>query len=76
MDWLKNAIKNNPFVSLILPMGLGAGSFFVNLLQALMDFNIDSAELQQLLASANALQTVLLIIIMFALKEFKPPKHG
>lgn len=69
MEWLKELIKKNPFASLILPTTLSGFSFFGNLFSSLSDGVIDEGELTQLLSSANGLETILLIIIMLALKN-------
>lgn len=69
MEWLSNFIKNNPFHALLYPVGLGSFSFFMNILAALSDGQIDGDEFHQLLSSSSGLQTVLLIVIMFSLKS-------
>lgn len=69
MDWLNRIIKRRPHVALSIPALLSGFSFFGNLFTALSDGQIDGNELHQLLSSADGLQTVLLIIIMVALKE-------
>lgn len=74
MDWLKELIKKNPFISLLMPTGLGGFTFFGNLFAALSDGNLDSNELHQLMSSASGLETLLLLVIMFALKEGKDKK--
>lgn len=71
MDWLKELIKKYPFASLLFPTGLGGINFFGNLIAALSDGNIDGNELHQLMSSASGLETLFLIIIMFALKNNK-----
>lgn len=71
MDWLKELIKNNPFAALLLPTGLSGFAFFGHLFAALSDGNIDGTELHELLSSANGLETLLLMIIMIALKKQK-----
>lgn len=69
MDWLKELIKKNPFSALLLPSGLGGFNFFGNLLVAFSDGNIDGAELHNLMSSASGLETIILIIVMLALKQ-------
>jgi len=69
MEWLKNLIKSNPFTSLFIPTTLGGMSFIVNLSIALSDGKIDSNEFHQLMSSSSGLQTVILVIIMAALKR-------
>lgn len=71
MDWLKQLIKKNPFVALLLPTGLSGFSFIGNLFTALSDGQIDGNELHQLMSSADGLQTLLLMIVMIALKNEK-----
>jgi hypothetical protein len=69
MDWLKNFIQGNPFLSLFVPTTLGAVNFFANLMVALSDGQIDSNEMHQLMSSASGLETIFLVIIMLALKN-------
>lgn len=71
MDWLKQIIKKNPHFAISIPTLLSCASFFGNLFTALGDGQIDGNELHQLMSSANGFETVLLIIIMVALREKK-----
>lgn len=71
MNWLKELIKKNPFAALLVPTGLSGFSFFGSLLASISDGNIDGNELHELLSSANGLETLLLVIIMVALKVKK-----
>lgn len=69
MDWLKQFVKSNPILSLIVPTSVSGFSFIANLVNALSDGQIDSNELHNLLSTADGFQTVLLLLIMFAFKE-------
>ena len=71
MDWLKQIIKSHPHFAISIPMLLSCASFFGNLFTALSDGQLDGNELHQLLSSANGFETVLLIVIMVALKGKK-----
>jgi hypothetical protein len=77
MEWLKSIVKNNPIASLIIPISVSGMSFLTNLIASLSDGIIDPIELQHLLSTADGLQTLLLLIIMYAFKEKKGnKKHG
>lgn len=71
MKWVKEAINKNPFLALLLPTGLGGANFIGNLLAALSDGRLDSSEISQLASSASGLETIILIIIMLALRDNK-----
>ena len=71
MKWIKKGIKSHPHLALSVPMLLSAFSFLSNLVASLSDGVIDSTELHTLLSSADAFESVLLIVIMVALKEKK-----
>jgi hypothetical protein len=68
MEWLNNFVKKHPIVSLIIPTSIGGLSFFGNLFIALSDGTIDTNEFHQLMSSANGFQTLLLLIVMGALR--------
>ena len=69
MDWIINYIKDNPVASLLLPSGLNGVGFFANLLIAMSDGQIDSAEMHKLMSSASGVQLIILIIVMVALSK-------
>lgn len=71
MDWLKNLITSKPHIAIAFPAMLSTLSFFGNLFTFLSDGKIDNNELHQLLSSANGFETLVLLVIMFALKEKK-----
>jgi hypothetical protein len=71
MNKLRKSIKNKPHLALSVPMGLCFITFITNFIAALKDGNIDSTELHRLLGSADGFETVVLIIIMFVLKDKK-----
>lgn len=71
MQWLNDLIKKHPFKALLLPTGLSGLSFIGSLAGSLSDGNIDGSELHDLLSSANGLETLLLMVIMVALKQQK-----
>jgi len=62
-------LKNKVHLVLCVPAILCLLTLVTNLIHALKDGNIDSNELHMLLASADGFETILLIIVMFALKE-------
>ncbi len=68
MDWLNIFIKKHPIVSLIIPTSIGGLSFFGNLFISLSDGTIDTNEFHQLMSSANGFQTIILLVVMGALK--------
>ena len=69
MDWLKDIIQKKPFIALAFPTAIGSISFFYNLLESMSDGMIDSKELHNLMASADAIQTVVLVLVMYAFKK-------
>lgn len=71
MEFIKSLIKKYPFLSLVIPTSLGGLSFLSNVLSALTDGIIDTAEFHQLLTGASGLQMFLLVLIMSALKHDK-----
>jgi len=71
MDSWNNKFKDKVHLALSVPALLCFVTFITNLIAALEDGNIDSAELHQLLSSADGFETVLLVIIMFVLRSKK-----
>jgi hypothetical protein len=71
MRKLKRNIQNKPCLALSIPAVLCFITFVTNIVQALKDGNIDSNELHQLLASADGFETVVLCVIMMALRKKK-----
>lgn len=71
MEWLRNIIKNNPVTALVFPAGLSGFDFFGNLLKSLADGHIDGNEINALTMSASGLETILLVLILCALREKK-----
>lgn len=69
MDWLKYFIKDNPVLSLLFPTLLGILTFIGNLASALSDGVIDGNEFHQLMSSSSGIETVLLLVVMVALKK-------
>jgi hypothetical protein len=69
MDWLKDFFNKNTIFSLFVSTGIGGLSFFANLFVALSDGKIDTTEFHQLMSSANGLQTIILLLVMFALNK-------
>lgn len=62
-------LKSKLHLVLCVPALLCLLTLTVNLVHALKDGYIDSNELHILLASADGFETILLIIVMFALKD-------
>jgi len=71
MDWLKQVIQKYPVHSLIFPTLLGFVTFLANLISALSDGVIDGNEFHQLMSSSSGIETVLLLVVMVALKKKK-----
>lgn len=71
MDWLKQIIKDNPHFAISIPALLSSTTFLGNLFVALSDGQLDGNELHQLLSSASGFETIILIVIMFALRNKK-----
>ena len=71
MNKLRNKIKNKPHLALSVPMLLCFITFITNLVASLRDGVIDSAEFHQLLSTADGFETVVLVIVMIALKDKK-----
>lgn len=71
MTWLKEKIKNHPHLALAVPTLLSCVSFVGDLVNALTDGRIDGAEFHNLFSSANGLESIILIVIMVALKQKK-----
>ncbi len=69
VDQITKFLIKNPVCALILPVLMGTGGFFTNLIVALDDGTLDTVELHQLLSGANGVQTVVLICIMVLLKN-------
>ena len=71
MEWLKKAkqlIKDRTLLTLAIPTAISTLSFLGNVLVALSDGQIDSAEFHSLMSGANGAQAIILIIIMAANK--------
>lgn len=71
MEWLREIIKNKPHIVLSMPAILCFITFCMNLFTALTDGKIDANELSSLLGTADGFETVVLFIVMVALKNKK-----
>jgi len=73
MNWkdLKGFIVDNTHVAISIPAIMSTMSFISHLVIALSDGQIDASEFQQLMASANGIETVALVLIMLALRGKK-----
>lgn len=71
MDKLRRKIKKKPHLVLGVPAVLCFITFITNLIKVLSDGNIDTNELHALLASADGFESVVIILIMFVLKDKK-----
>ena len=69
MDKLRKYLKERPHVAISVPAVLCFLTFVTNLITALKDVNIDSAELHQLLSTADGFEAVVLFAVMLALKD-------
>lgn len=68
MEELLRYISKKAHVVISVPAILCFLTFITNMVQALKDGNIDTAEFHQLLASADGFETVVLFLVAFALK--------
>ncbi len=68
---LRKKIRSNLHVALSVPTVLCFITFITNFIASMKDGNIDSAELHQLLSSADGFETVLLVIVMYVLRKKK-----
>lgn len=68
MDWLKDFLNKNPIVTLGTPSLLAGLNFFGNLAIDLSDGHLDNQEFHQLMTSSSGVETIILVIIMIALK--------
>lgn len=71
MGKLREKLKSKPHLALSVPAILCFVTFITNLIASLKDGNIDSNELHQLLSTADGFETVVMIIIMLALRDKK-----
>lgn len=71
MEWLKNFIKNNPLHALIIPTGVGGFSFLASLMEALSAGSITITQLQELIRSANGIEFLLLVLVMYLMRKGK-----
>lgn len=71
MGKIRKYFKAKPHLVLTAPAILCFVTFITNLFAALKDGNIDSGELHQLLSTADGFETVVLILVMVALKDKK-----
>lgn len=69
MNELLSKLKNNAHIAISVPAVLCSITFVTNLVQALSDGNIDSNEFHSLSASADGLESVILFVVMLALKR-------
>lgn len=69
MEKLYDLIRKNHFLTMMLPTGIGFIGFVGNLLLALSDGNIDTAEYHQLMSSANGIETIILVLVMAAMRN-------
>lgn len=69
MNRLRKKIKQKPHLVLGVPAVLCFITFITNFIAAISDGNIDSSELHTLLSSADGFEAVLLVIIMFVMRD-------
>jgi len=65
-------LKNKPHIVLSVPAILCFVTFCTNLFAALTDGKIDANELSTLLSTADGFESVVLFIVMIALRNKKP----
>lgn len=71
MGKIRDKLKEKPHLVLSVPALLCFVTFVTNLIASLKDGNIDSNELHQLLSTADGFETVVMILIMLALRDKK-----
>ena len=71
MNKLRQKIKQKPHLILSVPAVLCFITFITNFIAALSDGKIDNTELHTLLSSADGFEAVLLVIIMYVMKDKK-----
>jgi hypothetical protein len=69
MKCLKEFLKNNPHIVLSVPAILCFITFCTNLYSAMSEGKIDANELSTLLGTADGFETVVLFIVMVALRN-------
>jgi len=72
MKCMKEFLKNKPHIVLSVPAILCFVTFCTNLFAALTDGKIDANELSTLLSTADGFESVVLFIVMIALRNKKP----
>jgi len=71
LDNLKDWVNENASKAIGVPAALSALTFFGNLALALSDGVITQQEFHNLIASANGLESLVLIVLMIFLKKKK-----
>lgn len=71
MRKLKRKIKDEPQLALTVPAVLCFITFITNIVHAIKDWKFDNNDFHQLLASADGFETVVLFIVMVALRKKK-----
>lgn len=69
MKFLKEYLKKNPHVALSVPAVLCAIQFLVSLYGAIRTGVFDNSTMNQLLSTADGFESVVLFIIMIALRK-------
>lgn len=69
MEWFKNFLQTNPVLAMLLPTSISTITFLGHLIAALSDGVIDATEYAQLMASANGIEMLALVLITVALKK-------
>lgn len=72
MEWLRELIKSKPHVVLSMPAILCFVTFILNFFTAVSDGKIDANEMTTLLGTADGFETVVLFVVMLALRNKKP----
>ncbi len=64
----KSLLEGNLFQVLGVPTALSGVTFVSNVVQSLSDGNLSHSELQGLISSASGIETLILLLLMIALK--------
>ena len=68
MDWFNDLIRKYPHLGLLPAAAMGIIGFVGNLAIALSDGDLDGNEIHQLLTGANGAETVIVLLVLLALK--------
>lgn len=68
MDWFNDLIKKYPHLGLLPAAAMGIAGFVGNLAIALSDGDLDGNEIHNLLSGANGAETIIVMVVLIALR--------